>query len=399
MTERLLGLDDVLEILLENGVKPENLYEEYKKNLSEEGKKAIELEYGEDIVKNQIKEFLERLPKEIKIERKVYDAKEFIELKIPEPKFQVQGLMLEKGITILAGYQSTFKTHTAVHIALCLAAGSKVFNKFECKKSKVLYVNEEMYAGSFQKLLKEMSKGCKLEINQDLFVMNFNNWKIDRPEDNAKFLKVIEKKKIELVIFDTFRECFVSTENSADEITKVLVDYVRPIIEKTGCSFLIILHKGKATIGSENRQAVDLIRGSSMFRNYVDSIILMDRTRLTTRVELTHEKIRTTKEQDKFTIIWDFGNGSIRPNVLSEEEIERVLIDDCKKELIEFTKKEDLEELKTGSNTTIHKRFIESKKYSQGTFYSALKELIEEGKIKKIKKGSYDVIDRRLNDF
>ena len=210
---------------------------------------------------------------------------------------------------------------------------------------------------------------------------------------------IIEKNNIKLIIFDTFRECFISAENSADEIIKVLHDYLRPIIEKTSCSFLIILHKGKATIGSENRQAVDLIRGSSVFRNYVDSIILLDRVRKTERVELTHEKIRTTREQDKMNIIWNFGNNSIEPKVMSQEELDRVLIDDCKKDLLEFAKKEDLEELKTGANTSIHKKFIESKKYSQGTFYSALRELKAEGKVKLIKRGSYEIIDRRLYDF
>jgi len=338
--------------------------------------------------------------KEIKTKNtELYDAESFMKLKIPEPDFQVKGLMLDKGITILGGYQSTFKTHFASYLALCLINGLKLFGKFDCKKSKVLYVNEEMYAGSFQKLLRELAKGSNLEITKDLMIMNFRNLKIDKVGDNEEYLKIIEKNEIKLVIFDTFRECFVSAENSADEIIKVLHDFLRSIIEKTGCSFLIILHKGKATIGSENRQAVDLIRGSSVFRNYVDSIILLDRIRKTERVELMHEKIRTAKEQDKLSIIWNFGNDSIEPKVLTEDEIERVLIDDCKKELIEFTKKEDLEELKTGTNTTIHKKFIDSKKYSQGTFYSALKELKEEGKIRQIKRGSYEVIDKRLNEF
>jgi hypothetical protein len=68
MTERILGLDEVLEDLLnplEDSLKPkikpdeETLYSEYMKSLSEKGKKIIEFEYGEDIVKKQIKEYLE----------------------------------------------------------------------------------------------------------------------------------------------------------------------------------------------------------------------------------------------------------------------------------------------------------------------------------------------------
>jgi len=337
--------------------------------------------------------------KEIKMQNNLYDAETFVKLNIPKPDFQIEGLMLDKGITILGGYQSTFKTHFASYLALCLTNGAKLFGKFDCKKSNVLYVNEELHAGAMQELLIKLAKGCNLEITKGLMIMNFRNLKIDKPDDNEEYIKIIEKYKIKLIIFDTFRECFVSAENSADEITKVLHDFLRPIIEKTSCSFLIIMHKGKATMGSENRQSVDLIRGSSMFRNYVDSIIGLDRIRMTERVQMTHDKIRTAREQDKLNIIWNFGNGSIEPKVLNEDEMERVLIDDCKKDIMEFSKKEDLEELKTGANTTIHKRFIDSKKYSNGTFYSALKELQQDGKIKRSKKGSYDVIDRRLNEY
>lgn len=329
----------------------------------------------------------------------VYDAESFIKLDIPKPDFQVEGLMLDKGITILGGYQSTFKTHFSVYLALCMVNGAKLFDKYDCKKSNVLYVNEELHAGAMQDLLKALSEGCGLKANKGLKIMNFGNLKIDRDSDNKKYEEIIKKNNIKLVIFDTFRECFVSAENSADEITKVLVDFIRPIIEETGCSFLIVMHKGKAGGNSEARQSADLIRGSSMFRNYVDSIILLDRVRKTERVELSHEKVRTTKEQDNLNIIWNFNDGVIIPKILSEEELDRVLIDDCKKEIMLFVKKEDLEELKTGANTSIHKKFIESKKFSNGTFYSALKELQEEGKIRKVKRGSYDVVDRRLNEY
>jgi len=399
-SERILGLDDNLELLLEQGVKPENLFDEYKKSLSEDARKAVELEYGEDIVKNQIEEFIEKNQKKIRkqdVGNGIYNAVEFMKLEIPEPEFQVHGLMLDKGITILGGYQSTFKTHTAVYLALCLVNGSKLFGNFSCKKSRVLYVNEEMNAGFFQALLEKMAKGSNLQFTKDLMIMNFKGWKIDKPEDNQNYLNLIKDNDIDLVIFDTFRECFVSAENSADEITKVLTNYIRPIIEKTGCSFLIIMHKGKANPGSENRQNVDLIRGSSMFRNYVDSIILMDRIRKTERVKFTHEKIRGSKEQDEINVIWNFENNNIEPKVLNEDELEKVLIDDCKKELMEFVK--DFEEFETGKETKIYNKFIKSQKYSNGTFYSSIKELIEEGKIRQKKRGLYEVIDRRLNDF
>lgn len=60
--DRVGGLDDILELLLEQGVRPEKLYDEYMKGLPEHLRK-FEYERGEAI-KNQIKVFLENLPNE-----------------------------------------------------------------------------------------------------------------------------------------------------------------------------------------------------------------------------------------------------------------------------------------------------------------------------------------------
>lgn len=397
MPERIAGLDEVLELLIEQEVKPENLFEEYVKGLTEEVKKAVELEYDEDLVKRQIKEFVERLPKKMLGDFKFYNGEEFMKLDIPEPDFQVDGYVIEKGITILGGYQSTFKTHFSVYLALCLTNGIPLFNRFDCKKGNVWYINEELNESSFQKLLERLSSGCGLNIGKNLFISSFQALKIDTEEDNKKYMDFIKKNKIELVIFDTFRECFVSKENSADEINQVLHDFIRPIIEETGCGMLIIMHKGKAT--SEARQPADLLRGSSVFRNYVDSIILLDRVRKSERVELVHEKIRGTKEQNPLNIVWQFGNDSIKPSVMTEEEMEKILIDDCKKELLEYLNKSDEEEFETGSKSKIKERFVDSKKYSNGTFYSALRELKEEGRIRQVKRGLYRYKEARLDEF
>ncbi len=318
---------------------------------------------------------------------KVYNGEDFMRLDIPEPDFQIQGYVIEKAITILGGYQSVFKTHTAVYIALCVSNGVKLFGRFDCKKGNVWYVNEELHAGSFQKLLERLSSGNNLEIGKNFYVSSFQSLKIDTQEDNKKYMDFIKEKKINLVIFDTFRECFVSQENSADEINLVLHQFIRPIIEATGCGFLIIMHKGKAT--ADNRQAADLLRGSSVFRNYVDSIILIDRVRKSERVELIHEKIRGTKEQNPLNVTWQFGDNSIRPLVMTEEELERALIDDCKKEIVIYLDKEEEEEFETKAKSKIREKFVDSKKYSSATFYRSLKELREEGKIRQIKRGIY----------
>ena len=71
INEKILGLDERLIMLLEKGVKDNDLYKEYVKELSPEVRVAAELELGKNNIKNQIKDFLERReenPEDSKIE-------------------------------------------------------------------------------------------------------------------------------------------------------------------------------------------------------------------------------------------------------------------------------------------------------------------------------------------
>ena len=427
----------LLKTLSENGgklempVTPEKIKEEFRKFLSEEkinGELSVlmtenKIEYKEDngkgfyvitqtgmLLLQTEEQKLQQVEKEneayLQTQHQgigIFSADKFVEIEIPVPEFLVGGMILNKSLTIIGGNQSSFKTHFATYLALCASNGKPLFDKFECKETNVLYINEELYSGEFQRLLIRLSNGTGLKIPENLIVMNFLNWKIDNEEDNKKLIELIKKHNIQLAIFDTFRECFNAAENSADEITMVLHEYCRPIINETGCSLLIIMHKGKISAGTEGRQPVDMIRGSSVFRNYADSIILLERERKQERVNFKHEKIRGARELEDFNITWVFDdskkNGNISAKVLSEEELEKLLVDECVNAISEFLKKEGVEQFETGEKTKIFKKLVESKKFSNGTFYQALKELQVQGEIRRLQRGKYEVVGRGLNEF
>jgi len=79
MDEKIMGLDDILELLIEQGIPLDKdiLYKAYFNSLTGDAKKAAELEYGNDIIKKQIDEFLAR--KQLQTTNIEADIREFFD--------------------------------------------------------------------------------------------------------------------------------------------------------------------------------------------------------------------------------------------------------------------------------------------------------------------------------
>jgi RecA-family ATPase len=314
-----------------------------------------------------------------------FTAKEFIKLKIPEPKWQVEGLFTEKSFNILGGYQSTYKTLLGIHIALCMSVGKLVFGKFECKQTKVLYINEELEEGEFQKRMRMIAEGSGIEVNENLILLHFQNLKIDEEGGNKKLMKFIKESEIKFIILDTIREVTNTPENSADEVNKLFTQYIRPIMQRNRCSFLAIQHKGKAGVGTESRQEIDKLRGSSQFRNYTDSALLVDREGKSTRLKISQEKCRVARELDPFYVILNWGKEDITIKVLTEEEVEKSRVDECENLIIKYL---DENSVYIFGSMGLLEKVIENK-FTNWVFYEAMKNLKKSGLIHFVRRGVY----------
>jgi hypothetical protein len=345
------------------------------------------LAFVEEHLKDEKKEFVrEKKEKEDEDEWEFVDLDTFSNTKYPTPTYQITPFSLERSITLLAGYQSTFKTALAIYMGLCQGYGIKLFGKYDVIQGNVWYINQELDRSLFQDLWNRMIKKMGLKQSKVVKVSNFINININDKEHQNKIFKKIKENNLKLIILDSFDAMFIAREDSADEMKRIFNEFLKKKINaEMGCSVLIVDHEGKAT--GDDRQRVDRIRGSSVKRNKADSIVMADRDKKTTRITLTQEKMRGRPEYKPITINWNWGEDTLIPVLMSEEEVEDTLTNDCTNDLLDYVKK-----FGSFHSTTLKDKW--RSKYAHMTFYRAIEKLAKEGKLerRKGKKAIYGLV-------
>lgn len=201
------------------------------------------------------------------------------------------------GIVVLGGKRSTLKSWTALIASYCVANGLDFLGRFKCTQRNVLYLDRENGFSGLKLRAKLVRNGLNLEKESNVIFLSESYVKIDNLEDVKKLEKVIVDNSIGLIVCDVYRRLVSFDENDAKEVSKLFVDYLKPLCERTGVAFLLIHHERK---GKSSGDDMDMLRGSSDLANYVDSIIQVDRKFDFLTIKQT--KNRAGKEVEPFQV-------------------------------------------------------------------------------------------------
>lgn len=154
---------------------------------------------------------------------KLISAEELQKKEIIPLKWIVKDLLPE-GLTILAGSPKHGKSLFAMNVAIAVATGRQLMNKFETSQGKILYLPFEDGERRFQKRINDISKGYSLDnAPKDLLIPENCYF----PELNAASLGLIERfidhKDIQLVVIDTLGSA-IPSENVSNNYN-YLKDY------------------------------------------------------------------------------------------------------------------------------------------------------------------------------
>lgn len=199
-------------------------------------------------------------------------AKELLELDIEEPDWQVDKIISENGITMIAGAYKSSKTLFALYIAVCVAIGTPVFGKYNVKKGRVFYIDEENGEREMKSRLKRIMDGLSVD-ECDIDFMIYKNLKLEHRDEKVLrgkhqlfIKKYIEERKPVLVICDSMVRFMKGNENSSEDVREIF-DFIKPFKEKT--SWLLLHHTPK----SDKFDA----RGSSDWFAQVDDALILSR--------------------------------------------------------------------------------------------------------------------------
>lgn len=209
----------------------------------------------------------------------------------------IQNLIGKGKIVILGGKRSTMKTWFSLSAIYSIAHGLKFLGNFETEKTSVLVLDRENGFGEIKKRVQLIKKGLEINEDSNVLFLSESPFKLDDTLNLSFLEEFIISNNIKLVVGDTLRRLISFDEDKANLVSYFLVDILKPLAERTNCSFLLIAHEKK---GESSGDDMDMLRGSSDFANFVDGVIQLKRSR--NHLTIKQTKNRGAKELEPFNI-------------------------------------------------------------------------------------------------
>jgi hypothetical protein len=371
--------NDLKETLLKEKEKIES-----KDILTDEDYKAIEL--------------IEHKIENLKILPVIWD-KDLVNIHLEEMKWYVKGYIPEKSIVMWAGKRASFKSWSALQLAVALASGKPLFNKFDTSKVSVLYIDEENGIETLKDRISKIKQGMDInETLDNLGYVSFEGIKLDRVEWRDKINNFLTDHNPCVIIVDSFRRIISAEENDATEVNKVFTELIRPITQEHNCTWILIHHLRKGVGGKAPEDIMDELRGSSELTNYADIVIIFTRPSKTqNRFIFREAKCRRAKEQPPYMIEmkWDETYNSLFFDTIGTAEEILDSIDVCCKRIMIYLEENNLISFEAKDI----KEPMKKEGFFRATIDRSLTVLVNQSKLQRPKRGHYLRITETLGDY
>jgi len=290
----------------------------------------------------------------------IFPADLFCLSKLPEVPYYVKDWLPKRGKSLLYAPAKAGKSTLCLQLSRCIGCGEAFLGR-PTTQGSILYIQLELGEEILQFNMKRTGKDYN-----NVFVGTTFSMKLDSADGQRKLWRAMEAVEPNVLILDPWYKLLLGDENESADVRKI-VDFLDTVIEGFGCSIFLIHHAGK-----------DLSkrgRGSSVLEDWVDSYLQMQQTskageRLKVKIKpifLRHAQLPPEPIEARLGENFEFHLSETTLTV--KEKVEEFIV-----KAKEPVSPAELFHAKLGSNTSV---------------YSALKALVEEGKITKEKWGVY----------
>ncbi len=288
----------------------------------------------------------------------------------PENHWIIEGLIPVQSIVIFSGYPGNFKTWLTLEMLRCIASGKLLFDKFPTHQGSVLLVNEE----NNDRLIGERGRILQIIQNLPIKLSILNQLKIENPKDYNLIKSWVEKHKIKLVCFDSFKRIHDRDEN--DSRISVVFQVLRKLIKETGTTVLLIHHHRKE-LGYGKGNVSHSLRGSSDIFAAVNSHIAVEKVN-PTKLRITQSKLWEAEEQKPFEIEIVKDDGTLSFEYLGEVDEDQSRKVDFQKAIQHLLKDEDRPMFKKEIFESLKKVGVVG---GYTTFKTAIQEMVDDGQL------------------
>jgi len=191
---------------------------------------------------------------------------------LEEPDWLIDGVIRRGSLVELVGYGSSGKSWIAIDALLSVAAGVPWLGRFAAKQGSALGLDWENGLYEARRRIQAVAKSRRLWAVPGLSIAPMPSIYMSDP----KFGHVIEKLADGrgLVVVDTLKAATPGSDEN-DSSMRGGLDALRRVGEKTGCSFLVLVHAKKTSGALTAINAREAGRGSSAIFDAADSVLHM----------------------------------------------------------------------------------------------------------------------------
>ena len=222
---------------------------------------------------------------------------EMLNTKMHLPTYLIDGLLIEKGVFLVAGTDETGKSFLATQLGLSLTTGIPFMGYFEVlKTAPVLHINFELEDGEVQRRLRSQASHYRIDLANVSTSKPFIFSNRDESEiftDKWEYIEyTLQDHQFEggVCIVDNLYSSTDKNLSDNDEL-KMVLRKIESLKQKYGISVALFAHFVKTESGTP--LAKESIQGGKMLTNWVNNVLLLGRSTLNT--ELIMGKIMKTR--------------------------------------------------------------------------------------------------------
>lgn len=198
-------------------------------------------------------------------------SSEYSAIELVEPPILIEGLLRKGEIMNLVSSPKMKKSWMVADLARTLANGGRWLGRFECQKSKVLIVDNELHEFDIRKRIGAMQKSRPSQASYDFVCLR---------DDGLDDLEVLANKlanyagRYDLIVFDALYRFFPEgmDENSNTDWTH-LINREDAIARETGCAIINVHHASKGV--QSNKSTADSGSGAGAQSRAVDAHVVL----------------------------------------------------------------------------------------------------------------------------
>jgi hypothetical protein len=192
-------------------------------------------------------------------------------LKLP-PEL-IEGVVRVGHKMMISGASKAGKSFLLMELAIALSEGTKWLS-FQCKKSKVLYINLEIDETSCPHRFIEIYKALKIKPkhSHDIVIWNLRGRAMPLDQLAPLLIRRVVHQGYEAIIIDPIYKVITGDENNASDMG-AFTNLFDKICKETGCTVIFSHHHSKGAQGF--KRAMDRASGSGVFARDPDALVDM----------------------------------------------------------------------------------------------------------------------------